>query len=335
MLFNYKTFQHDIEKLQTFLEHTVLEVWYNSKRSDIFSKSLLHPDFTVLYNRKNKLYKDIEEIFNLIKILSKAKKELIKVIFITNNKIEELCKGNGQAVFYKSLENGISKKLADKLKDFNNYLYTFLDKKDASFVKNFKSITTYYKELVLQLPEDICPFCGIATINSEKLTKRDAFDHYLPKSLFPFTAVNINNLAPMCKYCNQDWKHDINPINTDKDNGNIRKTFFPFNNTLYNINISIKKLEIDPSFKKDNHIINIGYDCVGHNEEIDTWLELFNIKNRYDILIKNNLKFWLEEFLIIKNSSTLTKDQYIQNKLDNRFINNNFLNIEIIKTIDN
>ncbi len=335
MLFNYNLIQHDVEKLQTFLEHTVLEVWCNSKRNDTFSKSLLHPDFTVLYNRKNKLYKDIEEIYNLIKKLSKAKKELIKAMFITNNKIEELCKGSENAVFYESLENETSKNLADKLKDFNNYLYKFLDKKDASFVKNFESITTYYKKLVFQLPENICPFCGITTVNSEKLTKRDAFDHYLPKSLLPFTAINIKNLAPMCKDCNQDWKHDINPINMDKDKGNIRKTFFPFNNALYNINISITKLEIDPLFRKDHHIINISYDCEEHSEEVHTWLELFNIRNRYDLLIRNHLKFWLEDLSILEDSSTLTKDKYIQNRLDNKFLNSNFLNLAVIKTREN
>ena len=330
MLFNYSLFPHDIEKLQVFLEHIVLEVWCKSKRNDVFSKSLLHPSFSVLYDRKNKLYKDIEEIYNLIKTLNKTKKDFIKKAFITNNKIEDLCSENTSGFFYISLERETNTNLAIKIKDFNNYLYKFLDKKDASFVKNFTSIADYYKLLVSQLPNSICPFCGISDINSEKLTKRDAFDHYLPKSLLPFTAINIKNLAPMCKDCNQDWKHDINPINTDKDKGSSRKTFFPFNNSAYVIDISIKKLEINPSYEKDKHIIDIDYDCEGHCDEVKTWLELFNINNRYDDLIRKSLRFWLEEWRIIKNNP-LTQEEYIQNKISNKFINTNFLNLAVIE----
>lgn len=334
MLFSYKVFNHDIEKLQIFLEHIVLEVWCNSKRNDTFSKSLLDPNFSILYSRKNKLYKDIEEIYNLIKRLSKVKKDFIKDAFIKNNKIEDLCKENLSGVFYVSLESETNKKLANKIKDFNNYLYKFLDKKDASFVKNFNSITDYYKLLISQLPDNICPFCGISNINSERLSKRDAFDHYLPKSLLPFTAINIRNLAPMCKDCNQDWKHDINPINTNKYKGIARKTFFPFDNYSFNINISIKKLEIDPLYEKDKHIINIDYEGEGIEEEIKTWLKLFNIDTRYDDLIRTKLKFWQEEWRIMKQSN-LIKDEYIQNKMDNKFVDSNFLNLAVILLINN
>lgn len=343
MLFNYRLFEHDVKKLQIFFEHTVLEVWCNADINSEFSIGLLHPDYNMLYSTRNKLHKDIEEIYNDFKTFSEEQKEKIKEIFINNNKIEELCKGQEEAVFYKEIKEDISEEFADKLKEFNNYLYIFLDKDDASFVRNFDSLTKYYKKLVSQLPGKVCPFCGINTINSKRLSKRDAFDHYLPKSLIPFTAINVKNLAPMCKDCNEDWKHSINPIKTNKDEGDNRKTFYPFNSNLYNLEVSISRLELDPSFDEDGHIINIEYKCDDNEEEVNSWLELFNIQERYDDLIRTNLNYWLEDWNMIKDENNyknprekeLAKERYIRNRLDNRFINSNFIYLAIIDAREN
>ncbi len=336
MLFNYRLFNHDVAKLQIFLEHTVLEVWCKSDTNSEFSTDLLHSEYTMLYRTRNKLHKDIEEIFNIFKTLSNVKKERIKEIFINNNKIEELCKGLGNGIFYKEIKDEIDESLADKLKAFNNYLYNFLDKKDASFVGNFDSLTDYYKKLVSQLPASICPFCGIETIKSKRLSRRDAYDHYLPKSLFPFTAVNVNNLAPMCKECNEDWKGDNNPIKTNKDGGDNRKTFYPFSSNLYDLKVSITRLEIDPLFDEDEHNIEIEYSCEGHDEEVDTWLQLFNINERYDDCIRTKLQYWLENWRIINDESNNQKKiEYTQNKKDNKFIDTNFLNLAVLEAREN
>lgn len=332
MLSNYRLFNHDVAKLQIFLEHTVLEVWCKVANSSEFSTDLLHPDYNMLYRTRNKLHKEIEEIFNIFKTLSVPQKEKIKEIFINNNKIEELCKGSENGMLYKEISDEIDESLSDKLKEFNNYLYSFLDKKNASFVKNFDSLTDYYKKLVSQLPASICPFCGIETIKSKRLSRRDAYDHYLPKSLFPFTAINVRNLAPICKVCNEDWKDDNNPIKTNKDKGDNRKAFYPFSSSLYDLKISISQLEIDPLFDEDKHNIKIEYSCEGHEEEVNTWLELFNINERYDDCIRTKLQYWLENWRIInEDSDNQKKIKYTQNKEDNKFIDTNFLNLAILE----
>lgn len=142
----------------------------------------------------------------------------------------------------------------------------------------------------------------------------------------------MENLVPMCKNCNEDWKHNVNPINTDKDIGNQRKTFYPFDINLSNLTVSISDLEIDPLYDEDGHSFNIDYNCKDYVDEVNTWLELFNIYERYDDVIRINLKFWLEEFRILNDKDNDTsKMEYIENKIDNKFINKNFLNLAVIE----
>lgn len=331
MLFTYTLFPHEITKLQDFLEHTVLEVWCKADETIPFSIDLLHDDFISLYTRKNKLQEDIEKIYVEFIKLSMEQKELISQSFIKNNQIEELCQGIVKPVYYKDIEELVNKEFTFTLKEFNNYLYKFLDKEDASFVKNFTSATLYYKELVKQLPASICPFCGIEKIKSHRISKRDAYDHYLPKSLFPFTAINVKNLAPMCKDCNEYWKHDNNPIMTNKDRGDFKKAFYPFSNLLPVIEISFSKLVLDPLFNEDKHILDINYISTGYEEEVNRWLEIFNIKERYDDRIRTDLRYWLEEVRMLNDrENSLTDTEYIQKKEEHKFVDNNFLTIPFL-----
>jgi len=330
MLFSYTLFPHDITKLHEFLEHTVLEVWCKADETIPFSIDLLHDDFISLYTRKNKLQKDIEKIYTKFIKLSIEQKRLISESFIKNNQIEELCKGIIKPIYYKDIEEAIDKEFTTTLKEFNNYLYKFLDKKDASFVKNFTSATLYYKELVKQLPASSCPFCGIQKIKSHRIRKRDAYDHYLPKSLFPFTAINVKNLAPMCKDCNESWKNDNNPIMTNKDKGDFKKAFYPFSKSLPVIEISFSNLVLDP-FDEDKHVLDINYISIGYEEELNRWLELFNIKERYDDLIRNDLQYWLEDIRMLKDREhSLSETEYIKKKKEHKFVESNFLTIPFL-----
>ena len=336
MLFSYSLIAHDIEKLQTFLEHTVLKVWCAADSTIPFSIDLLDQDYRVLYEKRYKLHKDIEKIYNLFVPLSTTQKEFIRDTFNSNNRIEGLCCNDIEPIFYKDIIREVSQDLSDTLKDFNNYLYKFLDKSDAAFVKHYTSATIYYKELVSQLPASRCPFCGIERIKSKRISRRDAYDHYIPKSLLPFTAINVKNLAPMCKDCNESWKSDNNPIMTNKDSGDNRKTFYPFCNDLPEIGIYFDNLYLDP-LDEDEHNIEIRYECEEYEVEVSTWRSIFYIDERYDDLIRTDCKVWLEEVRMLgdrKTDDTLAKTEYIQKKQENKFIESNFLTIPFLLACD-
>ena len=59
-----------------------------------------------------------------------------------------------------------------------------------------------------------CPYCNSAYIlsagnnkdGSEKLSAD--LDHFYPKSFYPFFAITLSNLIPVCKFCNQSLKRD-------------------------------------------------------------------------------------------------------------------------------
>lgn len=69
-----------------------------------------------------------------------------------------------------------------------------------------------------------CPYCGDAPVfmtnhkdaNGNEVVSKTVLDHYLPKSEFPYFAVNIYNLFPCCWRCNSDnLKGDKMPMESD------------------------------------------------------------------------------------------------------------------------
>lgn len=61
-----------------------------------------------------------------------------------------------------------------------------------------------------------CPYCNAETIyafsvkNKKKTLYASALDHFLPKSEYPFLALNLNNLVPSCTRCNTSLKNVLN-----------------------------------------------------------------------------------------------------------------------------
>ena len=55
-----------------------------------------------------------------------------------------------------------------------------------------------------QLDVKICPFCNrIYTTTLFNRNVRPAFDHFYPKSIYPYLAVSLFNLIPICDICNK------------------------------------------------------------------------------------------------------------------------------------
>lgn len=59
-------------------------------------------------------------------------------------------------------------------------------------------------EILQKMDVPVCPYCNrqyTSTLNSRKM--RPQFDHYFPKSLYPYLALSLYNLVPCCPMCNQ------------------------------------------------------------------------------------------------------------------------------------
>jgi len=67
--------------------------------------------------------------------------------------------------------------------------------------------TAYW--LQQQLHMGVCPFCNrIPTSTPYTGTVRASFDHFFPKSVYPYLAISLFNLIPICDVCNNNKSDD-------------------------------------------------------------------------------------------------------------------------------
>lgn len=147
-----------------------------------------------------------------------------------------------------------------------------------------------YQVIFDALETKICPFCGIERVMNPEETAQDQ-DHYLAKSVYPFSAANMRNLVPMCRCCNRDYKKAIDMIRSE--NGNRRRAFDPYNcqaPTITLLNSSVPNTVSPPLPAWQVEFLPA---C----EEAETWDSVFSIRKRFkrDILDAYFSK-WLEGF---------------------------------------
>jgi hypothetical protein len=298
MLFPYIYVPHSIEKLQEYIDYLFLEVWCKAS-GDFDIDKIGHADLkeiilAIHYDdkiKKDHLYGPIESIFNIFKTLDASTVQLFAEGYQFNNQVEDLCKGvNGcKPMLYLEIKH-VNEALEKELKDFFKNLFSEvihlkvvkdklgeIDDHYDDFVKtNFDGESNPYT----------CPFCGIGYIKGEYHSKREAYDHFLPKDIYAFNAINFKNLAPMCHECNSSYKLKKDPLFKVKDplkkeEGTTRKAFYIFDTTRTSnieIQIEIKNNDIR-GLQKDELVLSIK--SLGYDEEVGTWKDVFGIEERY------------------------------------------------------
>lgn len=309
MLFPYTYVPHSMEKMQEFIDFIFFEVWCKAPGNE-YGIHLFEP-LDSLYHIINELnrkdfsgklkdgagkwfYESLNEIFNEFKTLNRAEIDEYCQYYQMNNQIEELCSNNHEAspVQYANL-NSSKDELNKKLADFFSKLYSsgFFE---LSFVAKTlgSNLSSYYNDFVKVNNLGYCPFCGLLPIDSEFDPTREAFDHYLPKSKYPFNSVNLKNLAPSCYKCNSSNKKDKDPLH-DKS-GNRRKAFYPFSDKNIDLQLTVNMLSNDWMNLAPDHF-QIIISSSSHSDEVETWNDLFQIGKRYSAKCCHNTggKYWL------------------------------------------
>ena len=291
MLRLYKPLEnHDIFKLHIMLEHLVCSVWCEANNRET-CESKLNADFKKLYNSYEWLKKKIDVIYSKSIPLSDDEKKTIKDAFDTNNKIEELCNGTISPVYLDTLPEIVEKDIKPLLVEFYE---TLLERAKAPGTKQ-----DYYQKLIAANEFQYCPCCGLSYFESGDSQDREAFDHYLPKSKYPFLCVNFKNLVPLCNKCNSDRKGTKDPIKEGS------KAFYPFSGDPHNIQIDLiidksKNLRV---LQREDLTINL----TGDTEKIETWNRLFDIKERYNDVSRKLTKSLLHR--IKRRHHIFTKDK--------------------------
>ncbi|MDR0605666.1 MAG: HNH endonuclease [Bacteroidales bacterium] len=192
------------------------------------------------------------DYFDKIKIIKRRKMSSMHKVFIDNLEEIVLCKSF-------EFENIISKYNSDFSE--NNYEFETFKK----YMKNQYKIFIDENGLWLaeQLKVNVCPYCNrqyTFTINSKKKT-RPQFDHFYPKSKYPYLALSFYNLIPCCPVCNSMKNEDMidcHPYVKGFDN----EFLFSFNHLDY----ILTQKEIEIILKSTNNRMNRNIETFALNE---------------------------------------------------------------------
>lgn len=149
-----------------------------------------------------------------------------------------------------------------------------------------------YAALCKSIPARVCPFCGCEGLDAPGAPQED-LDHYIPRAKYPFAAANLRNLAPMGGRCNTAYKHTQDPLR--RTDGQRRAACDPYLTT--GITVSLNNSVVDENTA--GPVVSkweIEFDPL--NESIETWDEIFHIKERWkrDVLDELTFTAWLTDF---------------------------------------
>lgn len=178
----------------------------------------------------------------------------------------------------------------------DNPLFGVRDAAHELFVFAFGKLTDFevrkrqYQLIFDSLGNKICPFCGIERVMDPEETAQDQ-DHYLAKSLYPFSAANLRNLVPMCRCCNRDYKKAQDVINDQ--HGVRRLAIDPYD--CIPIQVTLTGSDIDDITSPPIPHWNINFTPA--TQQAETWDSVFHIRSRFKRDILNHYyTTWLEGF---------------------------------------
>ncbi|MBX8945338.1 HNH endonuclease [Lysinibacillus sp. K60] len=348
MLFGYKYISHSLEKVQEYIDFLFLEIWVKAEGEFDIEKLNDLPEFKdlLLDIQKGRVTNDyllgpISRIYNHFKNLSEKQLNDLRMGYIKNNSIEELCANvdGYEPLTYKDIE-GFNKDLAGELKTFFINLFEHVIHL-SDVKKKIGTINDHYKQLVGTNNIGICPFCGLNEIKGSFSSKREAYDHFLPKSTYAFNSINMKNLAPICHECNSSYKLAKNPLySVDKAKSSKirRKAFFPFTEEVIDISVNMELNSSNIENLQGNDI-ELNIQSQNFKEETETWKDIFGIEERYkDKIIKGNGAYYWYSQVTQEFSSYMSPKEALEliktMAENNKFAEQNFLKVAFLEACD-
>lgn len=306
MLFPYTYVPHQMEKMQAFIDFIFHEVWCKAPTSGPFDLSLFDANAELREVMETFYYCDakgadffyghVERIYDLFSALTAAQINQFQQWYQGNNDLEKVCANDptAQLVRYKDVISA-QPILGKQLATFFRGLY------DSSFLglsvvkEKIGNIKDHNKKFFEKNSAGKCPFCGISDLKGINHTRREAYDHYLPKYRYPFNSINFRNLAPACHECNSAYKLSKDPAHNQAGR---RKCFYPFAAAAQTIDIQVALQHCDIENLKPADIqMQFGPPAI--TEEIETWRDVYGIEERYKAKLcgENDGRYWLEQVL--------------------------------------
>lgn len=151
--------------------------------------------------------------------------------------------------------------------------------------------SSHYQDLHDKMNKNIlCPFCGLEALMRPVGAEND-YDHFIPKSIYPYAAANMKNLPPMGRSCNRDYKKAQNTV-LDLS-GNRREMFNPYGTE--SASFSITDTYPLPSLDED---LDVKIEFTGPERKAAGWRDIFRIDERYTCEIENRIDEYVESFAV-------------------------------------
>jgi len=215
-----------------------------------------------------------------IKKLSTAERKSVLEALAAQNRIQELLVRQCDCVELLDLPPGV--------REPTKALFTF----GFALLTPFEIRQRQYEVLCESIPVRVCPFCGCEGLAAPGAPQED-FDHYIPRSKYPFAAANLRNLAPMGGRCNSSYKKTQDPLR--RASGERRLAFDPYDTA--GLSISFDNSVVDEQ-STGPVVLNWVIEFLPAGEAVDTWDEIFHVRERWkrDELDKKTFEQWLWDF---------------------------------------
>lgn len=305
MLYFYKSISpHPIENLHDYLDYFFSQMFAETNPSYNHEHHIHEDCQTIIEEYTVQVDNKLSAIFGAYMMLEDANKAIVKNAYSINNNIKGICDMEVEPLKYESLPElirtpiknlydhlwGESKVLGyERVKDKCGTLKTHFD--------NFREVNE----------SSVCPFCGIEGLLCEHDDGRDDYDHYFPKSKYPFITINFENLIPMCHNCNSKSKGQVDtpfvPETTTQ-----RAIYYPFDTIeQHEIKLTINSATTDLS-NPDNWELEITCLPIENNSKKDSWVSIFNIQKRYKAILTKESKTW-KKWIIKKHRNICKKNE--------------------------
>ncbi len=238
-----------------------------------------------LYFKKTieKSFKDkFKEIYRKEIIKKKRYGDLKKFLKFVCRKLENFIIGDLDKL--KDLQNEIEAKFPKFIKNLKKFLRDRQSKKKKVTFKDYEIIYDLFVkkgyesivsdkmayEFIKALDVKVCPYCNINYISYVRDNKnkavRPALDHFYPKEKYPWFAISLYNLVPICKDCNSlksnKFTSRLRSAYKISENNNdfvfeIDYNILDKNMSLKDIEEEIKKIDFKKSIKGNKEIFKL------------------------------------------------------------------------------
>jgi hypothetical protein len=285
MLFQIPYISHpDSEYLQDQVIHFFNQLVLVNKKTSIEPLTqFFQPSFHGTLNGSPKLQLKIRRFLNAYRGISARQRLIITTAFSNSQEIQNILEDisfDGKSINKIVLPSSI------RTRTYDLFIHLY-----EVTLKSIGDLDTHYRVFFNEIKHKICPFCGVEGLFAPHRRKQD-YDHLIKKETYPFPSVNMRNLVPMGRDCNQVYKNRLDVLYQ----GTVRRVFaYPYSK-YYSITVSLHGSVLPTStglYKNGNWKVSFSID----NDFIESWDRIFNIRGRYsDEFLAKYWKDWLEEF---------------------------------------